>query len=109
MEMYVDSSDWVMGPNVFGMAQFSDGGIFATKPYIASSNYIIKMSHYKKGEWSEILDGLYWRFIDKNREFFSKNYRMSMMVKLLDKIDEERRMRIFSLAEEFISKNTLSK
>ena len=34
MEMYVDSSDWVMGPNVFGMAQFSDGGIFATKPYI---------------------------------------------------------------------------
>ena len=42
MVMYADSSDWVMGPNVFGMSQFSDGGIFATKPYICGSNYIRK-------------------------------------------------------------------
>lgn len=102
MEMYVDSSDWVMGPNVYGMAQFSDGGIFATKPYIAGSNYIIKMSHYKKGEWSEVLDGLYWRFIDKNKDFFSKNYRMSMMVKMLEKLEPERKKRIFKLANSFI-------
>ena len=34
MEMFVDSSDWVMPPNVYGMGLFSDGGIFATKPYI---------------------------------------------------------------------------
>ena len=34
MEMFIDSSDWVMTPNVFGMGTFSDGGIFATKPYI---------------------------------------------------------------------------
>ena len=72
MEMFVDSSDWVMVPNVMGMGQFSDGGIFATKPYICGSNYIIKMSHYKKDEWCETMDGLYWRFIGKNREFFEK-------------------------------------
>ena len=35
MEMFVDSLDWVMGPNVFGMGQFSDGGVFATKPYFS--------------------------------------------------------------------------
>ena len=45
MEAFIDSADWVMGPNVFGMSQFSDGGIFATKPYLCGSNYIRKMSH----------------------------------------------------------------
>ena len=34
MEMFVDSSDWVMVPNVFGMGTFSDGGTFSTKPYM---------------------------------------------------------------------------
>ena len=47
MELYVDAYDWVMVPNVYGMSQFSDGGLFATKPYISSSNYIKKMSNYK--------------------------------------------------------------
>jgi deoxyribodipyrimidine photolyase-related protein len=106
MEMFVDSSDWVMGPNVYGMAQFSDGGIFATKPYISSSNYILKMSHYKKDEWCDVLDGLYWRFIEKNRDFFSTNYRMSMMVKMLDKMDLEKKERIFPKAESFIKEMT---
>ena len=101
MEMYVDSSDWVMGPNVYGMAQFSDGGIFATKPYISGSNYILKMGHYKKGAWCDIWDGLYWQFIDKNRDFFLKNYRMSMMVKLLDKMDSQKKKRIFKTADLF--------
>ena len=50
MEIFIDSSDWVMGPNVYGMALFSDGGIFATKPYICGSNYLRKMGGYAKGE-----------------------------------------------------------
>lgn len=108
MELFVDSSDWVMGPNVYGMAQFSDGGIFATKPYISGSNYILKMSHYKKGDWTNILDGLYWRFIDKNRDFFLKNYRMSMMVRLLDKMDKKKKEVIFSAAEKFLSEKVSS-
>ena len=46
MEMFVDSSDWVMAPNVYGMGLFSDGGIFATKPYICGSSYFLKMHHF---------------------------------------------------------------
>lgn len=103
MEMYVDSSDWVMGPNIYGMSQFSDGGIFATKPYICGSNYIRKMSSYPKGEWCDVLDGLYWRFIGKHRDFYESNPRMSMMSSLLDKIEDSRKERIFSAAEKFIA------
>ena len=107
MEMYVDSADWVMVPNVYGMSQFADGGIFATKPYIAGSNYILKMSNYSKsGEWPEVMNGLYWRFIDRNREFLGKNPRMGMMVRSLDKMDPEKRNRIFKLAGEFIERTT---
>ncbi len=102
MELYLDSSDWVMGPNVYGMALFSDGGIFATKPYICGSNYYLKMSDgLKKGPWCDTVDGLYWSFIDRNRKFFSANPRLSMMVKTLDKIAPERKKKIFSLAEQF--------
>ena len=49
MELFIDSYDWVMVPNVYGMSQFSDGGLMSTKPYISSSNYILKMSNFKKG------------------------------------------------------------
>ncbi len=106
MEMYCDSSDWVMGPNVFGMGQFSDGGIFATKPYICGSNYYLKMSDYKKGDWTLAVDGLYWRFIDKHQGFYKKNPRMSVMVKSLEKMDKARRREIFAAAENFIERTT---
>ncbi len=106
MEMYVDSSEWVMGPNVYGMALFSDGGIFATKPYICGSNYLRKMSDYPKGDWCDVVDGLYWRFIDKHRNFFASNPRLALMPRALDRLDVERRDRIFSLADDFIERRT---
>lgn len=106
MEMFVDSSDWVMGPNVFGMGLFSDGGIFATKPYLCSSNYLRKMGHFPKGDWCDVVDGLYWRFIDKHRDFFLKQHRLSMMVRVLDKMDGKKRQTLFTQAEEFIQHQT---
>ncbi len=106
MEMFIDSSDWVMGPNVFGMALFSDGGIFATKPYFCGSNYYKKMGPYKKGNWQDAVDGLYWGFIDKHRAFFSKNPRLSMMVKSFDKMDSDKKSRILAAAEDLKSKIT---
>ena len=108
MEMYIDSSEWVMEPNVYGMGLFSDGGIFSTKPYICGSSYFLKMMDFKKGDWCPILDGLYWRFIDKNREFFLKNPRLSMMVRVYDKIKEPRKSDIIQKAENFIKENTFS-
>ena len=104
MEMYVDSAEWIMAPNVFGMSQFADGGIFATKPYISGSNYILKMSNYTKGEWCDIVDGLYWRFIDHKQKTFEKNQRMSMMIRTLEKMDPERKKKIFRAAEDWIER-----
>ena len=107
MEMFVDSSEWVMVPNVFGMGTFADGGIFATKPYISGSSYILRMSNFKKGDWCETVDGLYWKFIEDNKEFFAKNPRLSLMIRALDKLDQERKFRIFKAAEIFIEEKTL--
>ncbi len=106
MEMYVDSSDWVMVPNVYGMGTYADGGIFSTKPYICGSSYILRMSNYKKGEWCDVVDGLYWRFIEKNVDFFKSNHRLSLMPKALEKIGLERKELIFGKAEEFIKIHT---
>ena len=86
MEMFIDSFDWVMVPNVYGMSQFSDGGIFSTKPYISSSNYIKKMSDYKSDEWCLIWDALFWNFIKDYESYFRKQYRLAMLTRNLDKM-----------------------
>jgi deoxyribodipyrimidine photolyase-related protein len=106
MEMFVDSSEWVMGPNVYGMGIFSDGGVFATKPYICGSNYLRKMSDYPKGDWCDVVDGLYWRFIDKHRDFFAGNPRLALMPRALDRLAPERRKTIFAAAETFLDNFT---
>jgi deoxyribodipyrimidine photolyase-related protein len=106
MEMFVDSSDWVMAPNVYGMGLHSDGGIFATKPYICGSSYFLKMMHFKKGPWCDVMDGLYWKFIDRHKKFFLKNPRLAMMVRVSEKMNKERKTRIFKAANNFIKENT---
>ena len=108
MEMFIDSSDWVMGPNVYGMAIFSDGGVFATKPYICGSNYYRKMGGDPEGDWCHGVDGLYWGFIEKHRAFFLKNPRLSMMARALDKIKPERLKLIQGAAAELRAKLVVS-
>jgi len=104
MELFVDAYDWVMVPNVYGMSQFADGGFFATKPYISGSNYIMKMSNYKKGDWQSIWDGLFWRFMDNNRDFFLKNPRLGMLVRTYDKMNPERQETLRNTAASFLKK-----
>jgi deoxyribodipyrimidine photolyase-related protein len=104
MANYIDAYDWVMVGNVYGMSGYSDGGSITTKPYISSSNYIIKMSNdYKKSEpWCKIWDGLYWRFLDKYAHQFDKNPRMKMQIALLNKMDKEKLENHKNIANEFI-------
>ena len=103
MEMFIDSYDWVMVPNVYGMSQFSDGGTFSTKPYISSSNYVKKMSNYKTDPWCEIWDGLFWKFIKDYEMFFRKQYRLSMLTRNLDKMPAQKLMTHIKIADQFIS------
>jgi deoxyribodipyrimidine photolyase-related protein len=91
MELFIDAYDWVMVPNVYGMSQFADGGLMASKPYISGSSYVLKMSHYKKGDWCDTWDALFWEFMNKQRAFFSSNPRLGMLLKTYDKMSEEKR------------------
>jgi len=102
MAMYLDAYDWVMVPNVYGMSQFADGGSFATKPYISGSNYLKKMSNYPSGEWEEIWTALYWNFIETHQDFFIKNHRLSMMPRLLSKMNPEKRASYSELAKKYL-------
>jgi deoxyribodipyrimidine photolyase-related protein len=105
MAMYVDAYDWVMVPNVYGMSQFADGGSFATKPYISGSNYLKKMSDYPAGDWEEIWTSLYWKFIADNSEFFKSNHRLSMMPRLLEKMEPSKKLYYKKTAEDYLSKD----
>lgn len=104
MEMYIDAYDWVMVPNVYGMSQYADGGLICTKPYISSSNYIRKMSNFEKGDWCDIWDSLFWRFIYKHKKVFEKNPRMSMMVVQLNRMEKEKLKRHLKTADSFLKK-----
>jgi len=102
MEMFIDSYDWVMVPNVYGMSQFSDGGIFSTKPYISSSNYIKKMSDYKSDHWCVIWDALFWKFIHDHESYFRKQYRLAMLTRNLDKMGSSKLNNHLAIGADFL-------
>lgn len=103
MEMFVDAYDWVMVPNVYGMSQFADGGIMSTKPYISGSNYLMKMSDYPKGEWQQIWDALFWRFMHVHRDFFLQNPRLGMLVKSFDKMPLGKQSLLLETADAYLA------
>jgi len=104
MELFIDSYDWVMVPNVYGMSQFSDGGLFTTKPYISGSNYIRKMSNYKSEDWCSTWDSLFWTFIDDYKNKFKDQYRLSMILRNLERMDPNKKMNHRRNANAFMSK-----
>ena len=108
MTHHIDAYDWVMQPNVEDMGLSSCEDSFATKPYICGSNYLLKMSDYAKGPWCDAIDGLYWRFVERNREELESNARTVLAVKAMDRVSAQRRQLINVAADQFLERCTIS-
>jgi deoxyribodipyrimidine photolyase-related protein len=112
LAVYVDAVEWVELPNTFGMSQAADGGLMASKPYIASGRYIERMSagslcsrcRFRPGERSGELacpfTTLYWDFLMRHERLLAANPRTVMQVKNLARIGSDERARIVKRAEE---------
>jgi len=97
LAVYVDAIEWVEMPNVLGMSQFADGGLIATKPYVATGKYIQRMSNYcvdcrydparKTGDAACPFTTLYWDFLMRQDKLLRRNSRMSLQVKNADRLD----------------------
>jgi len=97
--VYIDAIEWVEITNTRGMSQYADGGIVGSKPYVASANYMHKMSNYcktchynkdeKTGEKACPFNSLYWDFYHRHRDKFERNPRIGMMYQLLNKMEPE--------------------
>ena len=110
---YVDAYDWVVEPNVLGMATYADGGLTATKPYVSGAAYINRMSNYcghcqydpKKstGPGSCPFTALYWTFLERNEEKLSGNFRMQMPYNTLRKKKPEELVQLRVRAAEAVT------
>ena len=97
-EVFIDATQWVMVPNVIGMGLHADGGAMMTKPHAAGGAYISRMSTYCKGcaydsklrvgENACPFTTLYWDFLDRHKESFAKNHRMSQQVFGLNRLKD---------------------
>ncbi len=105
MICFIDSYEWVMVANVFGMSQYALKDIsMMTRPYFSSSNYIKKMSDYKKEDWFQLWDSLYWNFINKHKNILNKIYSTSMQVKLIEKMDNNKLNTFINIAKSLLKK-----
>jgi deoxyribodipyrimidine photolyase-related protein len=104
MEWTIDSYDWVMCANVFGMSQFATP-IMMTRPYFASSNYIVRMSGYKKDKiWDATFDSLYYNFISTHYKLLKSNYATAMQAKHWHEKSDSAKKEIKSIASNYIEK-----
>ena len=95
---FIDGYEWVMAPNVLGMAVWADGGAMMTKPYAASGRYVDRMSDHcaecfyrpgdRVGDHACPFTTLYWDFLARNRKRLAGNRRMAMPIRNLERIDE---------------------
>ncbi len=110
--MYIDSHDWVVTPNVIGMGMNADHGTMATKPYVSSGAYINRMSDYCKscafdvkqrtGDKACPFNYLFWTFLGEYQQSFSKNPRMTMMLKNYSRLPAEELSAMKTLREKHL-------
>jgi len=102
MEFSADSYDWVMTNNVYSMGLYADGGLTMTRPYLSTSNYILKMSDYKKdGHWDKVWDTLYYYFLDQNYQKLRKT-QMVRNLHIWDKKTSSEKAQIRKDAKKYI-------
>lgn len=109
LAVYVDAVEWVELPNTLGMSQFGDGGLMASKPYVATGKYIQRMSNYCAGCRFDPAQAtgaracpfttLYWDFLLRHEALLAKNQRMTMQLKNLQRLTTAQRGRIRTQAE----------
>lgn len=102
----IDAYEWVMEPNIYGMSQHSVGDLMMNRPYFSSSNYIIKMSNYKKNknnDWWFIWDSLYYNFINKHKNYLIKNYSTASSVYNLNLKSDNDKKKLFNIAKSYIN------
>jgi len=107
--VYVDAVEWVELPNTLGMSQFADGGLMASKPYVASGKYIDRMSNHCKGcrfnpaestgDTACPFTTLYWDYLSRHADMLAKNPRMLMQLKNLNRLTPEQREAIAKQAQ----------
>lgn len=112
-EMYIDSFEWIVAANVIGMGLFADGGKMSTKPYISSGAYIHKMSNYcqdcqydvtlKTGPKACPFNSLYWTFLHDHQRQLQSNPRMTMLLKVWEKMDPTMKAEILQTARMHLS------
>jgi deoxyribodipyrimidine photolyase-related protein len=113
LTVYADAFEWVELPNTLGMSQFGDGGLLASKPYVASGAYINRMSNHCKGCRYDVgkphgpdacpFNPLYWSFLARHRDKLADNPRMAQMYRTWDKLTDERRNNSLGSAEAFLA------
>jgi len=109
LSVYVDAVEWVELPNTLGMSQFADGGLLASKPYIATGRYIERMSDHcrgcrfdpgeRTGDRACPFTTLYWDFLLRHEARFAAHPRMALQVKNLARLDAPQREAIRARAE----------
>jgi deoxyribodipyrimidine photolyase-related protein len=110
LAVYVDAVEWVELPNTLGMALNADGGVLATKPYVASGRYLERMSNYcagcrfrpdrRTGDDACPYTTLYWDFLQRHRPQLARNPRMATILRNLDRFDADELTAITSRAAE---------
>jgi deoxyribodipyrimidine photolyase-related protein len=111
LAVYVDAVEWVELPNTLGMSQFGDGGIMASKPYVASGKYLQRMSNYCSGCRYDPAQAtgpkacpfttLYWDFLLRHQKRLAGNPRMTMQLRNLSRLSSTRQSEIGKQASEF--------
>jgi deoxyribodipyrimidine photolyase-related protein len=109
LSVYVDAVEWVELPNTLGMSQYGDGGLMASKPYVATGKYIERMGGpckscrydpaLREGERACPYTTLYWDFLMRHEPLLAKNARMALQVKNLARMSDSQKQGVAARAD----------